>query len=517
MKVNFPFPPFFDYSNGMLLLELVWALATVLEGMLYADRPVLRLNGRLWLLRGMLIVSSVLTIWLIFLDWRLWLVAGILQAYRIVNVLRFLRLRLPLPRLNSVALRAHVWLAIIQGISVSAVWLAIGNISFGTCLVVISIIQLVCALLLLRSSVQTWQYSRPNVVGTNYTDRELPSLSVLVPARNENLDLQICLERLIESDYPKLEILVLDDDSTNRRTPEIIRGFAHAGVRFIQGAESDETHWLAKNRAYERLRQEASGELLLFCGVDALFEPQTIRELVQLMLQGDTQMLSVLPLRSQTFRPSISLLQPMRYYWELCLPRRFFKRPPVLSTCWLIRSDFLEHAGGFGAVTHSIAPEAYFARQAVVTDSYLFLRSDETLGLRSSKPTSEQYATSVRMRYPQLHRRLELVAITSFAILIVLLGPLIGLCFAPLVAHAMAYVTVWLVCIGCLLATYYIAAVTTGLNPAWSAWLLMPIAFACDIVIQHISLYKYEFSRVEWKGRDIVQPVMQVIPRLPKI
>lgn len=501
----------------MILLTLLWVLTAVAEGMLYADRPVVTLRLRRWLLRAALGVGLVVTVLLVVADWRIWLVPAVLELYRLVNGARFLRQRLSLPRLNSVALRAHYWLATLQAVAAVASWLIVELDGGAVALAAMAVLQLVGTLVLLRSSLHTWRHTQPVTRAEPLADRELPALSVLVPARNETDALQRCLEQLVASDYPKLEIIVFDDSSANRRTPEIIRGFAHSGVRFIPGKESMGARWLAKNSAYEQLRQEASGELLLFCGVDALFQPQSLRRLVEVLEYRQKDMLSVLPEKDPSVRRSISLLQPMRYYWELCLPRRFFKRPPVLSTCWLIRKIALERAGSFAAVSRSVTPEAYFARQSVVTDGYSFIRSDSGLGIYSAKPVSEQYDTSVRMRYPQLHRRLELVAVMSLLELVALVGPVVGLMLSGLLPRPVAYAFIWAVCTGCLLATYYLAAVSTGLNNPLLAWLQMPFAFAYDIVMLHISLYKYEFSHVEWKGRDVVPQVMQVIPHLPKL
>src|SRR5258708_25474651 len=49
-----------------------------------------------------------------------------------------------------------------------------------------------------------------------------PSVSVLVPARNEALRIRACLESLIAQNYPSLEIVVLDDESQDA-TAEIVR------------------------------------------------------------------------------------------------------------------------------------------------------------------------------------------------------------------------------------------------------------------------------------------------------
>ena len=221
-------------------------------------------------------------------------------------------------------------------------------------------------------------------------------------------------------------------------------------------------------------------------------------------------MLSVLPLRAPKVWAEASLLQPMRYFWEICLPRRMFRRPPVLSTLWCIRKDALKRDGGFEAVARSVTPEAHFARQAVIGDHYSFLRSDASLGLYSTKPAEEQYATTIRTRYPQLHRRLELVAFTTGLELAFLLGPFAGLLWLWALPHPLLLGSVWLVCALLLETAYYYVAVRTKLNNPAFAWLLFPVAVVTDLWMLHVSLWKYEFGTVDWKGRNVCIPVMQV-------
>jgi hypothetical protein len=210
------------------------------------------------------------------------------------------------------------------------------------------------------------------------------------------------------------------------------------------------------------------------------------------------------------------MLQAMRYYWETALPRRLFKRPPVLSTCWLIRREALERMGRFDAISRSVVPESSLARRAVTTDAYSFIRSDDSLGVCSNKSAQEQYGTTLRVRYPQLHRRLELVALTAFFELTFLLGPLVGLCLAGHLSHALAYGAIWTVALVCLFVTYGLVAVGARLTNLWLGWLLMPVAFLVDIAMLHVSMWQYEFATVPWKGRNVCIPVMQVEPHLPK-
>jgi chlorobactene glucosyltransferase len=500
----------------MIMLLSAWLVATLSEFLLYKYLPEGALR-RWWAVFTVALLVGA-TVGLLAYRWPVWLVAALFTCYRVVGIVRTLQNRLPRAELRRMSLRALGWLLVAQAAGTGLCWLAaeyMGVAAWG--LEALLALQLVCAVVLLRVSVKTWLHTRPSFTDTTLTDKELPSVSVLVPARDETDALQACLEKLVASDYPKLEIIVLDDCSANRRTPEIIRGFAHAGVRFIQGAVPDETRWLAKNQAYEELRLEASGSLLVFCGVDVQFGPGSIRELVEMMHHKHKDMLSVLPLRAEEARAEASLLQPMRYFWELCLPRRMFKRPPVLSSCWAIRAEALARDGGFEAVSRSVVPEAHFARQAVIGDRYSFVRANQQLAIISTKPASEQFETTVRMRYPQLHRRLELVALTTMVELLFLLGPMVGLALAWLIPHPTGFVVVWLISTVLLQAVYFLVAVRTKLNAPWLSWALFPAAVVLDVVMLHVSMWKYEFGQVPWRGRNVCIPVMQVVPSLPPL
>lgn len=61
-----------------------------------------------------------------------------------------------------------------------------------------------------------------------------PLISIVVPTYNEQEDIRLTLEALVGLDYPRKEILVVDDSTD--RTPEIVREFTFDGVRLIRPA-----------------------------------------------------------------------------------------------------------------------------------------------------------------------------------------------------------------------------------------------------------------------------------------
>lgn len=381
--------------------------------------------------------------------------------------------------------------------------------SAAVLLTVAGLVQLVLALVFLRSIYSHYKKMSSTGELEPTRDKDLPSLTVAIPARNETSGLEACVASLLASQYPKLEVLVLDDCSQTSRPAEIIRSFAHAGVRFIRGDEPGPT-WLAKNHAYARLAEAASGDLVLFCGVDVRFEPGSLRRIVGYMENKRKNMLCVMP---KNVRPTpMPLIQPMRYAWELAIPRKLIGRPPVLSSCWLIRRESLQDAGGFEAVKRTVTPEAYFAKQQMADDAYSFLASGQTLGVSSHKSLREQRDTAIRVTYPQMHRRPELAALQTLIYVLWTALPLLLVLFSDslvLAAIAAASMAVMLTGYGLLLHLAY-GSISV------SALLALPLASLAYVVTMNYSMYRYEFSEVIWKGRNVCIPVMHVVPSLPK-
>lgn len=442
---------------------------------------------------------------------------ALVGLYRVFNDVRLLKQRMHAGYLRR-ATRTTALSLIATQLLATAIWWAWYQTPADRRMIWLGVViaQICGALVLLLSTIRRLRHTQPLTSVTHYSDAQLPSISVAIPARNETEDLQQCLESIIASDYPKLEILVLDDCSQNKRTPEIIRSFAHDGVRFLQGEEPRPT-WLAKNQAYDYLTREANGEIIIFCGVDIRMQSQTIREIVSLMLDKHKDMVSILPLRRSEARTQSSVVQAMRYWWELAPPRRLFRRPAVLGSCWAINRKALSQTGGFAAVTRAIVPESYFAKAMIHNDRYTFMRSNQQLGVESVKQYSDQIDTAIRTRYPQLHRRPEQVMLVTLAEIVLLLLPFgmaIGGWWLPI--SGLTHVLVTLASV-LLIATYELVTVSTRINH-WAYGLIgLPIMILSDVVLLHQSMWRYEFSTVEWKGRNVCVPVMHTVPHLPKI
>ncbi|CAK8720522.1 Glycosyltransferase, catalytic subunit of cellulose synthase and poly-beta-1,6-N-acetylglucosamine synthase [Candidatus Electrothrix laxa] len=105
----------------------------------------------------------------------------------------------------------------------------------------------------------------------------LPSISVIIPACNEEQGIEQALASILSLDYPNLEIIVLNDRSTDA-TPQILDRMAAEDprLRVIHISELP-AGWLGKNHALHLGAAQAKGEFLLFTDADVHMAPDTLR------------------------------------------------------------------------------------------------------------------------------------------------------------------------------------------------------------------------------------------------
>ena len=111
-----------------------------------------------------------------------------------------------------------------------------------------------------------------------------PTVSIIVPACNEQDTIEPALHSLLDLDYDNLELIVINDRSTDR-TGEIIRNIQedHPRLQILDISELPEG-WLGKNHALHQGTMVATGEYLLFTDADILFARSTLSRAMSLMV-----------------------------------------------------------------------------------------------------------------------------------------------------------------------------------------------------------------------------------------
>lgn len=198
----------------------------------------------------------------------------------------------------------------------------------------------------------------------------LPSVSVLVPARDEERNVEECVRSLLAQDYPgAFEVLVLDDRSTDRTREILDRLAAEDGhLRVLEGAPLP-PGWLGKPWACSRLAASATGELLFFTDADTRHAAGSVSAGVANASAEGADMLTGLP-HVETGSAGEALVLPA-IPWStvtlLPLPLAYRVRLPWLSTAngqyVVFRREAYDEVGGHAAVREDVLEDAVLARR----------------------------------------------------------------------------------------------------------------------------------------------------------
>jgi chlorobactene glucosyltransferase len=122
-----------------------------------------------------------------------------------------------------------------------------------------------------------------------------PLVSVLIPARDEEKNIGRCLRSLVKQDYRNLEILVLDDNSSDN-TGIIVNEWANkdSRVRLITGKPLIRG-WKGKSYACHQLSRQAKGKYLVFTDADTLHFPDSVSSALAALCESKLDALSVFP------------------------------------------------------------------------------------------------------------------------------------------------------------------------------------------------------------------------------
>ncbi len=136
-------------------------------------------------------------------------------------------------------------------------------------------------------------FTAPVLKRKSHHSSEQKLVSVLIPARNEEINIEKCIKGILAQDYQDKEIIVLDDNSTDG-TYNLVSFFSTSNVKVLKG-KTLPPDWLGKNWACHQLAQEAKGKYLLFLDADVELTPEVISSAVFELKKSNTALLSIFP------------------------------------------------------------------------------------------------------------------------------------------------------------------------------------------------------------------------------
>ena len=125
---------------------------------------------------------------------------------------------------------------------------------------------------------------------------EKPSVSILIPAKDEGERIRSCILSAIKQDYPKVGVIAIDDrrsDNTGAVMDEMAR--EHPNLRVLHVTEPPAEGWTGKNNALHQGSKIATGDWLLFVDSDVVLQPDALTVGMAVVRRKNFGMLSLLP------------------------------------------------------------------------------------------------------------------------------------------------------------------------------------------------------------------------------
>jgi len=200
----------------------------------------------------------------------------------------------------------------------------------------------------------------------------LPKVSIIIPARDEEQNIERCLRSLLDQDHEDFEILVVDDKSSDQ-TAAIVRKLAaeDSRIRLYSAGELPGECTGKCNALIAGVQQgNPSGEWLLFVDADTRHHPQSLSSALRSALEKKVDMLTLIPhLEARSFWER--LMQP-----TVAALIALFKQPERINDPGnpevfangqyiLVRREAYLGCGGHQAVAGKILEDVELARMMV--------------------------------------------------------------------------------------------------------------------------------------------------------
>ncbi len=338
-----------------------------------------------------------------------------------------------------------------------------------------------------------------------------PRISALIPARDEVQVIEGCLRSLLAQDHPLLEVIVLDDGSTDG-TGAVVDGLAARDPRLrrVAGAPLP-PGWKGKNWALHQAAAAAGGDWLLLLDADVTLHPEAVRQAAGEAAAGRLDMVSwFASLELRTFWER-SLMPFIADFIVLFSPLDRVNDPAddhciANGQFILVRKRVYDAVGGHAAIRGSIIDDVSLAR-AVKGAGWRFrmLIAPRLMRTRMYATAADIWNGWAKNFYAAMQRRADLAAAAVAYLLLSGVAPAVLLPLA--VASAAAGHWGWFEGLSAAAAAGVVAyrSFTHRLDPGfpWPHILLHPLqALALAGIIIDSAARGRGLRTTTWKGRS---------------
>ena len=342
-----------------------------------------------------------------------------------------------------------------------------------------------------------------------YQNNSTALVSVLIPARNEEINIKRCLYSLIDQSYKNLEIIVLDDDSDDQ-TYNVVKIISknYESIKLVKG-ESKTGGWTGKNWACHQLSKYANGDFLLFVDADTKLQKNTIAETVNEMNNNDVDLISLFPNRITNTAIDKVISVTIGWFIFSCLPIIFSNKNPIFSSAFgqylLFRKGAYFSIGGHESIKDKILDDFELGRLLTKKGYNLsVLDGTERISTFSYSTEKEALEGLSKSIFPFFNNKLIPFLILLILFLSMGLMPIfimMGEFFGSKLTKSKEMIAyfIW----GMLTLSWTISSYRSKQGLRYG--ILYPVITTLTAIVGIFSIITFLTKSVNWKNRNIIQ------------
>ena len=340
----------------------------------------------------------------------------------------------------------------------------------------------------------------------------LPTVCVIIPARNEADVIPVSLRSLLLQDYPGKFTIFLVDDQSSDGTAHIAEGVAYALDKTPQlqivTSTSLPPGWTGKLWAMEQGLQTASTltpDYFLLTDADIEHDPSNLHRLVAKAEAQKLDLVSIMVrLRCQSFWEQL-LIPAFVFFFQKLYPFSWVNNPKKATAaaaggCILIHSEALNRIGGLQIIRQALIDDCSLAKAVKSTNGKIWLGlSTLTYSLRPYDSLKTIWDMVARSAYTQLNYSPFLLIGSLLGMTLVYLLPPIAIIFGLVLGN---WIITLISFIGYLLMTFaYFPIIRFYKCSPVFAFSLPIIAFLYTSMTIDSALQHWQGRGGAWKGR----------------
>jgi hopene-associated glycosyltransferase HpnB len=381
-----------------------------------------------------------------------------------------------------------------------------------TIVLTLTLLSLITWLFLLLFWGQFWQVNHQLESNKIVIKKTLPTVCVVVPARNEANVIPISLRSLLLQDYTGNFTIFLVDDQSSDGTANFAQGVAYAVDKTdklqIVSSESLPKDWTGKLWAMAQGVEKASEltpDYFLLTDADIEHDLSNLRRLVTKAESQDLDLVSIMVrLRCQSFWEKL-LIPAFVFFFQKLYPFSWVNNPKKTTAaaaggCILIHSESLNRIGGLQIIRQALIDDCSLAKAVKSNHGKIWLGlSTSTISLRPYDSLKTIWDMVARSAYTQLNYSPLLLLGSLLGMTLVYLLPPIGIILGVLLGNS----TITLVSFTAyLLMTFaYLPIIRFYKCSPIFAFSLPIIAFFYTLMTVDSAWRHWQRRGGEWKGR----------------